>query len=77
MFIRASCAAAWDPSDSACGCPAWRITAEHSVIFYAPAEGLPMGAAPWNEWCDGAWDYSGTVSLAAAAGDGVAVSSSG
>ena len=56
----------WDPSFHSCGCPAWAI-GEDGMYFMAPAEGLPMGAAPWSEYCDGAWDYSGTVALAAAA----------
>ena len=55
----------WDPSYPGCGCPAWAI-AEDGLHYLAPAEGLPMGAAPWNEFCDHVAGYP-TVSLAAAA----------
>jgi hypothetical protein len=35
----------WDPSDSSCGCPAWRIDHDRSRLemdFMTPAEGLPI-----------------------------------
>jgi hypothetical protein len=56
----------WDPNDVNCGCPAWAI-GESGLLFFAPAEALPLGAAPWVELCHGADQGHTIVALAQAA----------